>query len=92
MRTIWKYTLDPKREVQALTMSEGAVVLHVHEQRQEICLWVDHVSTRPTTQRRFEVFGTGWEMPTATRVYLGTAHIGDGGSPLVFHVYERIMP
>lgn len=88
MRSIWKYTVAPGREPQRVAMPKGAVLLHAHEQHGEICVWADVDLRAELSDRLIEVFGTGWEMPSADLRYIGTAHL-DGGR-LVFHVFERL--
>ena len=91
MRTIWKFTLEMMRQPQPITLPAGAFVLTAREQGGAICMWVEVDTSAANTVRRFEVFGTGWEMPPGTRGYIGTVQFTDG-SPLVFHVYERLDP
>ncbi len=87
MPTIWKFEIVPSdgHEV-TLTMPRGARVLCAREQRDTICVWAEVDRSAPLEPRRFEVFGTGWDLPPGERRYLGTASIY-GGS-LIFHVYE----
>ncbi len=89
MKTIWKFEITPDNL--SLAMPQGAVILCVREQHDNICLWAEVESLSPQEERIFEVFGTGHEIHEdmgIQRKYLGTAIIHDGS--LVFHVYERI--
>jgi hypothetical protein len=89
MITIHKYVLDPGNMV--VEMRQGATILCVREQREQICIWAEVDDRALFVRRRFEVFGTGHEIKYGMgvdRKYLGTAFLENGN--LVFHVYERI--
>lgn len=86
MKSVWKFTLEPGHEVQAIKMPEGAVPLTAREQGKEVCLWAEVDPRAHNVTRYFEVIGTGWQVPERNRKYLGTAHL-EGGA-LVFHVFE----
>ena len=87
MKAIWKYTLQPDNTT--MEMPKGAKVLHVDEQHGSICIWAEVDSEQPTEERKFEIFGTGHEMPSIKglfRKYVGTAKMQ--GGTFIFHVYE----
>jgi len=85
MTTIYKYTLTPGRTT--IELPEGAQVLTVQMQRDDVCLWARVDTAWPTTARVFDVFGTGHAMPDDPRlVYVATFQMA-GGS-LVWHVFE----
>ena len=92
--TIHKYVLDANKDVNQVTMPGGAIIVHVHEQNNEPCLWAI-VDTSMTTVRRhrFVVVGTGREIDAeayanGSLVYRGTAHL-DGGR-VIAHVLEAL--
>ena len=91
MRSIWKFELT-YQDKQSVVMPKDAVVLHVDNQREVICIWCElDPEDKNMRARMFEVFGTGHEINYgmgAKRVYLGTVKLQ--GGDLVFHVYERI--
>lgn len=94
MKKIYKYTLKSLGEIR-LNMPNGAIIRKVAEQDGDICIWAEVNTGCAEVERRFEVFGTGQEMPTeilgARRSYLDTVFIDTPIVPfqLVFHVYER---
>lgn len=70
-----------------LGLPADARVLHVHEQRGKICMWVLGSWEQPVQLRTFNCYGTGHELPEGeARVYCGTAHLPHAG--LVIHVFE----
>lgn len=87
--TIWKYLLTTKRR-QDLYLPEGASILAVQVQGDDIALWAlvapgGRVSEKP---RVFGVYPTGGEAPADAEGYLGTVQLAGGA--LVFHVFEVI--
>jgi hypothetical protein len=84
-KTIWKYTLEHRIQLQ---MPKGAEVLTVREQGEEICLWalVDPSAEKET--RQFHSFGTGHDVDDLPMKYVGTSHL-EGGA-LVFHTFEVV--
>lgn len=85
--TIWKFVLAVQTR-QVLAMSEGARILSVQTQRDNICIWALVNEAAPTKDRVIEVFGTGHMVDGANRCYLGSAQTNDGA--LVWHVFERL--
>ena len=85
-REVWKYTL--KDHINTLSMPEDFEILQVHEQANEVCMWVivepDLISQ---AKRTFHVVGTGKEIPSGVE-YVGTAHVHFG--TLVLHVFMEI--
>lgn len=87
MNKIWKYTFEGGA-AQTFEMPEGATILSVQTQHDEVCLWamVDPDSRRET--RTFELIGTGnpvTNIPKGMRrTYRGTAQVGG----FVWHVFE----
>lgn len=87
VKSVWKFTLEPGYETQAIEMPKGAEILTAREQGNSVCVWA-MVDTRAMREaRRFSVIGTGWQVPERNRKYIGTAQFIDG-APLVFHVFE----
>ena len=84
---IWKYNLNESNPV--LPMPDGARILSVQVQRDDICIWAmiddEYISTQ--VERRFRIHGTGHVIENGDAlVYLGTVQMS-GGS-LVLHVFE----
>lgn len=88
MRVIHKYPLNLGST--KIMLPDGAVVLLVGEQNNDLFMWVMlDTEKAPTVQRHFKVFGTGKELPeiqegTDPIAYIGTAFIG----PFVWHIFE----
>lgn len=86
--TVWKFVIeDPETTV---SMPKGAKVLHVAEQRGDVCIWAEVDPTMPLEPRRFVVAGTGQMLPVYRGRHLGTVLLAGGA--LVFHVYEDLRP
>lgn len=84
--TIWKFQLKTVA-VQAVSMPPDAKILSVQDQYGIPCLWAVLDPDAQTVQRCIEIFGTGHEVPTAERNYIGTVQDADG---FVWHVFERL--
>lgn len=88
-QSIWKYTLGGKA-IEEIEMPQGAQILCVQTQREDVCLWAVVDESAPMQKRIIEVFGTGHPMPrTESRVYIGTFQMNAGS--LVFHVFEKLI-
>lgn len=86
--TVWKFVIaDPETPVR---MPEGAEVLHVAEQRGQVCLWALVEPTARQVDRRFVIAGTGHPLPAHRGRFVGTVLISGGA--LVFHVWEDLRP
>lgn len=82
MRTVYKYELLPNVKIE---MPIGAALRTVMSQGDQLFLWAEIDTTKPTEMREFQVFGTGHEIPNKPGLsFIGTAQMG----PLVWHVYE----
>ena len=89
-KTIWKYTLSiGGRETHM--MPSGAQALTVQMQDGAPCVWALVDPNAPKAARTFYIFGTGHgiDMPDELR-YIGTFQPNEGGSPLVFHLFEDL--
>lgn len=83
---IWKYKLDIT-DSQSIDMPVGAMVLSVHRQGPDLCIWALVEPSEPMHPRVFEVHGTGNPMDASgKRLYVGTVVVG----ALVWHVFERL--
>lgn len=86
--TVWKFVIaDPETPVQ---MPRGARVLHVAEQRGDVCVWAEVDPSMPLEPRRFVVAGTGHPLPAYRGPFLGTVLLAGGA--LVYHVWEDLRP
>lgn len=82
--TIYKYKLKPE-DFPTVLMPEGARLLHVAGQHNEVCVWADVDLDKPERERVFACVATGDSPPTEA-TYVGTALIYSGD--LVIHVYD----
>lgn len=91
MKTIYKYELTAHQK-QSVALPKDAVILHVDNQREMICIWCElDPEDKDLRARMFEVFGTGHEIHEdmgIERIYIGTVKLQ--GGDYIFHVYERI--
>jgi hypothetical protein len=82
---IWKYTLaEVENDVE---MPQGAQILTVASQFNEICVWARVDPEAPRVTRTFYVVGTGCSDLEGVGTYYGSALLDDG--KYVFHVFER---
>jgi len=83
--TIWKTILAPT-DMQEIDVPEGAELLTVREQHEQICLWFRCNPSNDLKKRQIVICGTGHSIPEGFRYpYVGTAFL-DGGQ-LVFHIF-----
>ena len=87
MKSIWKYPLEIA-DSQIILMPEGAHLLCVQAQREQLCLWAIVDSNAPREKRMFRIHGTGHELPDdiGNYIYIGT--VQQEGGHLVWHVFE----
>lgn len=85
MKTIWKYTLEPRCQLQ---MPTGAEVLTMREQGEKICLWALVDPSAEKEPRQFYSFGTGHDIDDLPMKYVGSSYLERGA--LVFHAFEVI--
>lgn len=82
--TIWKY---PLTAASGLRMPQGARLLAVQVQAEDVCLWALVDPEAPMVTRTIRVFGTGHTVRLApTDTYIGTFQLSGGA--LVFHVFD----
>jgi hypothetical protein len=82
--TIWKYNLQP---LTSLRLPQGAKILCVQAQYDEINMWVHVDLDQPLEDlRHFSVYDTGRTIKK-TGTYLGTVQLHQGA--LVLHVFEE---
>ncbi len=85
---VWKFNLWPLA-LRKIYMPEGAKVLHVGNQHDEITLWALVDPDSDLEERWFLVVGTGHSMPDAEFDHLGTVITHD---KFVWHVFEEAKP
>lgn len=87
MRTVWKFPIDPS-DVIEVDMPEGAHVLTVQTQGDQVCMWALVNPDRPTERRFFRMAGTGHPIDEelGALIWIGTFQLH--GGRLVFHLFE----
>lgn len=89
MKTIWKYQLEITDQA-TLLMPQGAQILCVQVQRNEVCLWALVEPDNNNEPRDIRIYGTGHPVEDAQQLtYVGTFQLHDGA--LVFHVFEEVQ-
>lgn len=86
--SIWKYVISLDDEVD-LEMPKGAKLLHVAEQRGDVCLWAMVDTSAPNVTRCISVRGTGHPCDESIlrAPHIGTVSLHVGG--LIFHLFDR---
>lgn len=89
MRTIHKYILGRQGIIEIPVM---ATILSVGIQGCEIVLWAKVDTDNKMTTRKFNTYGTGWDMDDqpsdeTSEVYYGTVTAPEG---YVWHVFEEL--
>lgn len=89
MRTIHKYTLGRQGIIEIPVM---ATILSIGMQGREIVLWAKVDTDNEITTRKFNTYGTGWDIDDqcsedAIEVYYGTVAAPEG---YVWHVFEEL--
>jgi hypothetical protein len=88
---VWKYELSPAKKRNTIEMPIGARVLTVQMQGDAVCIWAMVDPNAAKARRTFYIFGTGHEIDEPDELqYVGTFQPNEGGSPLVFHVFEDL--
>ena len=82
---IYKYPLDVV-DVQEITTHEGAELLSVQINRDQVCVWVRVDTTKPKEQRRLFIHGTGHDIHPDVTKFVGTFQMRMG--TLVFHLFD----
>ena len=85
--TVFKYSWPGSGDRAQFDMMPGAEVIHVDNQREQICLWVrGNPSSESVERRTFVLCGTGHPAP-------GGPHVGTvllQGGRYVFHIFEEV--
>jgi hypothetical protein len=85
MRTIFKYTLDPRISApQAIPMPLDAKIRHVHMQHGRVTIWAEVDTQNEIQNRRFCIHGTGHPINRIEAKYAGTVM----DDPYVWHIFE----
>lgn len=87
MRKVFKYEVLVQDGVQTFDMPEGAHVVHVSDQRGQVCFWALVDPQAELVTRQFVIRGTGHDVPHGAQ-YIGSAM--QLGGALVWHVFEVV--
>lgn len=86
MKKILKYHLTIT-DNQTVVMPEGAQILTIQMQSDNISLWALCPETKKMQPRHIECFGTGHPIPNGIRTYIAT--IQSMGGSFIWHFFER---
>lgn len=86
-KIIYKYPLEV-RGLQNLQLPEGAEILTVQPQGNQVCLWALVSPDKETASRTIWIIGTGHQIDTTEHLgrYVATFQLNAG--ELIFHVFE----
>ena len=89
MKKIFKYPLEII-DTQFIELPLGAEILTAQIQGDQLCLWamVNALPEAIKKNRRIEIIGTGYPVPTGELKYISTFQVMDGS--LIFHVFENV--
>lgn len=83
MRTIYKYHLEIL-DLQVLSLPDDARILHVADQRGQLCVWCDVSDDAPLVECEFRIVGTGHPFPDGDNWW----HVGTVSMDrLVWHIF-----
>lgn len=82
---VWKYVLEGSNSVVPAPI--GAIPLGFAMQGDSACVWMQVDPAQETEQRAFAIVGTGNDIPSDCKDYVGTAH--DSRYGLVWHLFTR---
>lgn len=82
---IYKYPLQ-LMDRQTLSMPDGAKILSIQAQRDQVCLWAMVDENAQEIARTIAIYGTGQPIPDEPGTYMQTFQMAGGN--LVFHAFE----
>ena len=87
MKQVWKFEL--LQGLNTVSMRQGAEILSVASQNNNICIWAKVDPSETLEDRIFYVFGTGEDIDNKIDLHLiGTVLFFP--VPFVFHVFEKV--
>lgn len=86
-KVIWKFNFHVKDQVK-IEMPKGAEILTVQNQYEMPTVWAIADPMAPKELRHFELLGTGQDIDTTGKKYIGTFQMSEG--TLVWHLFEKI--
>lgn len=92
MRTVWKFPVPVNVLSASFTtmhsIPDGAKLLHVREQGDNLVMWFEVDPEAPPLRRGFQLHGTGHPTIRPGLEYVGTGIFANG--ELVLHLYEAV--
>lgn len=89
MKTVIKHEFDHSKRWQTIKMPVGSEILCVQRQWASTKLFVlADTDSYSNTNREFEVFITGDDIPDGNRKYISTIQMDSG--KLEFHIFEKL--
>ncbi len=95
MKTVHYYPVDPpdKDDTVTLRMPKGAQLLTIMIVMRRVRLYALVDAKAPKSERCIRVVSTGSDIGSDEKlIYIGSCSVDDGGSPLVFHFFEKLSP
>ncbi len=86
MRTIYKYAFGIIDGDQTVVMPDAWRLVHVAMQRDKLCLWADVETSAAPEPQKFQVVGTGHEIPSDGWRCIGS----DLHGQFVWHLIHKI--
>lgn len=83
MRQIWKYEIS--LGITILNIPSGGIVRHLGVQNDNAYIWVEIDPAKELVERKFSIYGTGWDLTEDVGTYVGSIQEG----PFVWHLYEE---
>jgi len=84
MKKIYKYEI--KIGLYSIEIYQGAKILTVQTQYDTLCIWAIVDTKQPIVERKIQVIGTGFSLPPALGIYIGTIQLENGA--FIGHVFD----
>lgn len=85
MITVYKYPII-ESVYQVIELPEGAEILHVANQHEQLCMWCKVDTSKKLVKREFAVYGTGKPLANMHLTYINTFMML--GGTFVYHLFE----
>lgn len=83
MKAVFKYPLESGFKGQVIYVPACATFRHFADQDGVLTVWLEVDTENDKVKRSYQIFGTGWEIPTGAR-WLATCQQG----VYVWHLYQ----
>jgi hypothetical protein len=86
MNVIYKYFLPIQDGVITVNLPKNSHICEIHNQGDNICLWVALCDVEELEERHFRIYGTGHKIENMEKMrFYTTVHMPNG---LVWHIFE----